>query len=87
MKLNKSHGLSSIIILDGGFRDMKEDLENKGCKVSMSALKSKHAKLTTKELNESRLVAKSDLFTVHKNHRYFMVTWHQSFCTFNSTTF
>lgn len=62
--LNETHGLSSILkegdifILDRGFRDIKEALENKGFKVLMPALRGKRAQLTTEESNESRLVTK-----------------------------
>lgn len=58
------HGLRSILkegdvfILDRGFRDVKEDLENEGFKVLMPALKGQRNQLTTKESNESRFVTK-----------------------------
>lgn len=47
-----------IIIVDRGFRDVKNILEEKGFKVMMPALKLKRKQLPTKEANESRIVTK-----------------------------
>lgn len=58
------HGLSKlmekedIFILDRGFRDAVADLESKGYKILMPALKGKRKQLSCKKSNQSRLVTK-----------------------------
>lgn len=47
-----------IFILDRGFREVVADLEAKGFKVLMPALKGKQKQLTAKQANESRFVPK-----------------------------
>ncbi|GAB1860852.1 SWIM-type domain-containing protein [Camponotus japonicus] len=49
---------NDIIVLDRGFRDVKDELELKKIRVLMPALKGKRKQLTTKESNESRYVTK-----------------------------
>lgn len=49
---------NDILVLDRGFRDVKDELELKKIRVLMPALKGKHKQLTTKESNESRYVTK-----------------------------
>lgn len=49
---------NDILVLDRGFRDVKDELELKKIRVLMPALKEKCKQLTTKESNESRYVTK-----------------------------
>ncbi|KAL6431970.1 hypothetical protein ACFW04_007420 [Cataglyphis niger] len=49
---------NDILVLDRGFRDMKDKLELKKIRVLMHALKEKCKQLTTKKSNESRYVTK-----------------------------
>ncbi|XP_018403017.1 PREDICTED: uncharacterized protein LOC108779943 [Cyphomyrmex costatus] len=64
MLLKDPEGLCKLLeegdyaVLDRGFRDVKNDLEDKNIKVLMPALKGKRKQLTTKESNESRFVTK-----------------------------
>lgn len=51
------HG-NDIFVLDRGFRDVLEELNELGFEVLMPALKGKRNQLTTKESNESRFVTK-----------------------------
>ena len=47
-----------VFVLDRGFRDIKEKLEERNFKILMPALKGKRKQLSTKESNESRFVTK-----------------------------
>lgn len=62
--MKDSHGLIKILekgdkfVLDRGFRDVRNYLQEQGFKVLMPALKGKRNQLTTIESNESRFVTK-----------------------------
>jgi hypothetical protein len=62
--LNNPNGLQKIMkagdicVVDRGFRDVVKDLEDRGYKVLMPALRGKRSQLTTEESNESRWVTK-----------------------------
>ncbi|RYA67953.1 hypothetical protein DD595_25825, partial [Enterobacter cloacae complex sp. 4DZ3-17B2] len=62
--LENPEGLSKLVnegdvfVLDRGFRDVKEKLEEKKCRVLMPALKGKRKQLTAEESNNSRFVTK-----------------------------
>ena len=47
-----------VFVLDRGFRDVVQDLEDEGYRVLMPSLKGKRKQLTTEESNKSRLVTK-----------------------------
>lgn len=49
---------NDFVVLDRGFRDVKDELELKKINVLMPALKGKRKQLTTRESNESRYVTK-----------------------------
>lgn len=56
--LKKLSEPKAIYVLDRGFRDVKNELEQSGISVLMPALKGKRAQLTSAEANESRFVTK-----------------------------
>lgn len=56
--LSKVLNEGDIFILDRGFRDIKDKLEEKNFRVLMPALKGKRKQLTTEESNDSRFVTK-----------------------------
>ncbi|KMQ87194.1 protein disulfide-isomerase a6-like protein [Lasius niger] len=62
--MSQEDGLSSlmkegdIFVLDRGFRDIKNELENRRYRVLIPAFKGKRKQLTTKESNDSRFVTK-----------------------------